>query len=170
MKELKTKYTNHDNEKCFLIYLPTDLAFSPHWFNILDDTVSILALEWGDTSTILLTSLAEGTWTLNHHNSPTKESTVPAELQTTWVIPPTSSRPASFNGFLDFLLIFPPKLREAINIRVGHDSSPLPEAAVVVPVRHFAIKHGRLGKKHIRPRWNNSSRIKRKNKRKKSPR
>lgn len=140
--------------------------FPPH---MLHDTVSILALECGDTSTILLTSLAEVT--SNHHNnSTTKESTAPAKPPNTMRLLLTSSRASSFNGFLDLLLIFPPKLREAINVCVGHDPSPLPEAAVVVPVRDFAIKHRRLGKKHIRPRWNNSSRIKGKNKTKQSPR
>lgn len=165
IKQSITKYTNHDNKKCFSIYPLTDLAFAPHWFKMLHDTVSILALECGDTSAILLTSLAKVTWTSNHHNnSKTKESTVPAEPPNTMGLLPTSSRASSFNGFLDFLLIFPPKLREAINVCVGHNSSPLPEAAVVVPVRDFAIKHGWLAKKHIRPRWNNSCRIKGKNK------
>lgn len=125
---------------------------------IQHNIASVLALECGDTTSTLPTSLAEETQQSNNHNNSLRRgSTVPAEPPNTRRPLLTSSRASSLNGFLDFLLIFPPELREAVNVCMGHDSSPLPEAAVVVPVRDFAIKHGRLGRKHIVAGWNNKT-------------
>lgn len=127
----------------------------------LDHTASILPLESGDTTAILLTPFAVGTQPLsNCNNSLRRQSTVPAPDIRRALL--TSCRASGFNGLLDFLLVLPAELREAIDVCVGHDPRPLPEAAVVVPVRDFAIEHGRLGKAHEaevqqlrskRPRW-----------------
>ena len=56
----------------------------------------------------------------------------------------TCANTTTFYGFFNFLLIFPTQFWEAIYIRVGHQSSSLPETRKVVPVGYFTIKHGRL--------------------------
>lgn len=53
---------------------------------------------------------------------------------------------SSLRGLLDFLLVVPPELREAVHLYVGVSDAvaDLPEAGEVVPVWDFSIKHGRL--------------------------
>lgn len=55
--------------------------------------------------------------------------------------------PSSLRSLLNFLLVIPPELREAIHLHIGVPDgvADLPEAGEVVPVWDFAIEHGRLG-------------------------
>lgn len=58
----------------------------------------------------------------------------------------TSSSTSALNGFLHFLLVIPAEVSKSRDVRGRLYRSTEPKAGKMVPVRHFAIKHGRLWK------------------------